>query len=213
MVARRESLLTASAVKLYGRVIRGLNIDVDDARNELGANRFLREQLEADSDSDGKYAPPRLARIYGFSYFGRYTALSRPAIFLIHGKGHPAAPRATAVVQNVEEQPGTLAIDPKPGPEAEDKPELPFERADFRDPDTSARYATGPNSVDFSGQAVKCCEFSSDIRVWEYDRGDFSLRLDIDSGPLERILIDREEAGDEMPYFRGAKTRLRTPGD
>ena len=40
--------------------------------------------------------------------------------------------------------------------------------------------------------------------VWEYDRGDFSLRLDIDSGPLERILIDAEQGADDtMPYFRG----------
>ena len=53
---------------------------------------------------------------------------------------------------------------------------------------------------------MKCCEFSSDIRVWEYDRGDFSLRLDIDSGPLERILIDAELGSDDtMPYFRGAE--------
>ena len=54
MVASRESLLTASAVKLYGRVIAGLSVNVANARNELGANMFLRQQLEA--------AEPQLAR-------------------------------------------------------------------------------------------------------------------------------------------------------
>ena len=73
MVASRESLLTASAVKLYGRVIAGLSVNVANARNELGANMFLRQQLEA--------AEPQLARIYGFSYHGSYTALSRPPSF------------------------------------------------------------------------------------------------------------------------------------
>jgi len=214
MVANRESLLTASAVKLYGRVIRGLSIDVHHARNELGANRFLREQLEADHDSNGDFAPPRLARIYGYSYYGRYMALARPAIFLVHGKGAPASPRAIAVVQPDRAQPGTLAVDPVPGVEQEDSPETPFERAAFLDPKTAGRFNTGPDSVDVSGQAVKCCEFSSDIRVWEYDRGDFSLRLDIESGPLERILIDAEQGSeDAMPYFRGQHTRLRGPGE
>ena len=31
---------------------------------------------------------------------------------------------------------------------------------------------------------------AGDIMVWEYDRADFSLRLDVESGPLERILIE-----------------------
>jgi hypothetical protein len=193
MVATRESLLTPFAVKLYGREIRGLAVDVEGARDELGANRFLREQLAAG-------VQPRLARIYGFSYFGRYTPLSRPAIFLVHGEGVPASPRAPIVAQRRAEEDGRLAIDPLPGEGA-------------NDPKTTARFSTGPNSVDISGQAVKCCEFSSDLQVWEYDRGDFSLRLDIDSGPLERILIDAEQGADDtMPYFRGQHTRMRGPG-
>ncbi len=159
MVATRESLLTASAVKLYGRVIQGLNIDVAGARNELGANMFLRNQLDAATH-------PHLARIYGFSYEGRYTPLSRPAIFLVHGDGTPAV-----------------------------------------DGDSAAQ------PVDLTGKAYGTGIFASDIMVWEYDRGDFSLRLDVNSGPLERILIDAEERGEAPPYFRESKTRLRGPGE
>ena len=158
MVATRESLLTPSAIKLYGRIIDGLSVNVAKARNELGGNKFLREQLERPKDEP----QPGLARIYGYSYFGRYTALARPAVFLVHGVGEPAPPAAP-----------------------------------------------GPNTVDTSGQAFDCGLFSSDMMVWEYDRGDFSLRLDIDSGPLEQILIEVEEELDDMPYFRGAHTRFR----
>ncbi len=193
MVATRELLLTPSAVKLYGRVVAGLAIDVENARDELGANRFLRAQLAAGTK-------PQLARIYGFSYFGRYTPLARPAIFLVHGDGVPASPRAPIVSQRKADDSGALAIDPPPG-------------SGTNDPATTGRFSTGPTSVDSSGQAVKCCEFSSDLLVWEYDRGDFSLRLDIDSGPLERLLVDAElGADDSMPYFRGQHTRMRGPG-
>ena len=159
MVASRESLLTASAVKLYGRVIAGLSVNVANARNELGANMFLRQQLEA--------AEPQLARIYGFSYHGSYSALSRPTIFLVHGGGEPA----------------------------------------------SVGHPDAPQSIDLTGKAYNCCDFAADIMVWEYDRGDFSLRLDIDSGPLERILIDAEERSEAPAYFRESKTRLRGPGE
>jgi hypothetical protein len=184
-----------------------LNIDVENARNELGANKFLRGQLDQKVD-------PRLARIYGYSYFGRYTALARPSIFLVHGRGEPVYPRAVSVVQTVPDvaanTPGKFTIDPPPGPEPSEDPKI---APNSTPRDDLARFNPAAVSVDVSGQAVDCCEFSSDIRVWEYDRGDFSLRLDVDSGPLERILIDRDEGGEEMPYFRSSRTRLRGPND
>ena len=202
---RRETLLTASSIRLYGRIIQGLQIDLEGARLELGGNRFLREQLDR-PDGDPQ---PALARIYGYSYYGQYTALTRPAIFLIHGNGRPASPRAPAVVQVDPKTPGTLAVDPAPGKEGDPDDTV----IDLLDAKTTGRLGTGPNRVDLSGQAATIAEFAADIRVWEYDRADFSLRLDIDSGPLERILIEREDGGEEMPYFRGQRTRLRGPGE
>jgi hypothetical protein len=161
MVSKGETLLFASAVKLYGRVVEGLEIKLDQARSELGANQFLRQQLDPTANSA---AAPQLARIYGFSYAGRYTPLSRPALFLVHGGG-------TAI-------------------------------------------PTDAVTTDISGQADNRREFLSDIKVWEYDRGDFSLRLDLDSGPLERLLIDAEDRRDDAPpYFRGAHVRTRGPGE
>lgn len=205
MLSRQETLLSPSSIRLYGRIIKGLEIDLEGARQELGGNRFLREQLERPEGEP----QPALARIYGYSYFGSYTALSRPAIFLVHGRGVRASPRAPAVVQAEEGKPGTLAVDPKPT----EKDVEPIEGPQFLDPGTLGRLSTGPSRVDITGQAETSGEFANDIRVWEYDRGDFTLRLDIDTGPFERLLIDREEGGEEMPYFRQRKTRLRGPGE
>lgn len=197
MVSQRESLLSPSAVKLYGRVILGLAINVEDARDELGGNKFLRNQLAPETQ-------PRLARIYGFSYFGKYQPLGQPAIFLVHGDGAPASPRVTALIVKDDAIDATLTIR---SPDRE-KPTDPL------DPENVARFSSGTVSADISGQAAQCCDFAFDIRVWEYDRGDFSLRLDIDSGPLERILIDAEQAGeDRMPYFGSRIQRRRGPGE
>ena len=52
MVSRGETLLSPSSVKLYGRVVKGLTISLEDARDELGNNRFLRNQLDRDLNGE-----------------------------------------------------------------------------------------------------------------------------------------------------------------
>jgi hypothetical protein len=54
-------------------------------------------------------------------------------------------------------------------------------------------------NLDIAGVIAKEWEFSesltpgdqklNDLRVWEYDKGDFSIRMDIETGPLEQILL------------------------
>jgi hypothetical protein len=67
----------------------------------------------------------------------------------------------------------------------------------------------GKSSVDQGGVAAKDWEFAgdADLRYWEYDKGDFSLRLDTEAGPFEQILLqaslragaaDRSGAGLEI---------------
>jgi uncharacterized protein YjbI with pentapeptide repeats len=58
---------------------------------------------------------------------------------------------------------------------------------------------TQPSTVDQSGVTGRDWDFSgpldpakpavSDIFYWEYEKGDFSLRLDTEAGPLEQILL------------------------
>ena len=51
-------------------------------------------------------------------------------------------------------------------------------------------------TVDSSGVVARDWEFASsaagakDLRMWEYDKGDFSIRLDIETGPFEQILLE-----------------------
>ena len=146
-----ETLLTATGIKLYGRLELGLTLNAPGTGGQLGANNFLANQLNAKGAT--------LARIYGFSYEGHYYDLPMPAIFVVHGPGSPV--------------------------------------------DVGAR---DRSTVDTSGVITKEWEFSSrpgtpgsgnkaavvgppDLMMWEYDKGDFSLRLDIESGPLEQILL------------------------
>jgi hypothetical protein len=48
-------------------------------------------------------------------------------------------------------------------------------------------------TLDMAGVLAKEWEFSdsdaADVRVWEYDKGDFSMRMDIETGQFEQILL------------------------
>jgi hypothetical protein len=55
--------------------------------------------------------------------------------------------------------------------------------------------ANNRTDVDSSGVVAREWEFADndpavkDLKMWEYEKGDFSLRLDIESGPFEQILL------------------------
>jgi hypothetical protein len=55
----------------------------------------------------------------------------------------------------------------------------------------NSRAGRAPADADRTGVASSPGSFSEDIRVWTYDKGDFSLRLDPDTGTLEQILLER----------------------
>src|SRR5262245_46793021 len=79
-----ETLLSQSTVKLYGRVLDGVDLKWKSASFTTGKgdNGLLSKQLKyPGSDAPG------LARIYAFSFEGSFYNLPRPAIFLVHGKG------------------------------------------------------------------------------------------------------------------------------
>lgn len=51
-------------------------------------------------------------------------------------------------------------------------------------------------TVDQWGVIAKIDRFADDVRVWDYDKEDFSLRIDIVSGPLSEIALEPAMAGD-----------------
>ena len=57
-------------------------------------------------------------------------------------------------------------------------------------------------SVAVTGLATEPPEFSADLLSWTLDQSDFSLRLELDVGPIERILLEMELGPDQQraPY-------------
>ena len=51
-------------------------------------------------------------------------------------------------------------------------------------------------TVDHWGVVAKIDRFADDVFVWDYDKEDFSLRIDIVSGPLSEIALEPAMAGD-----------------
>jgi hypothetical protein len=51
-------------------------------------------------------------------------------------------------------------------------------------------------TVDQWGVVAKIDRFADDVLVWDYDKEDFSLRIDIVSGPFSEIALEPAMAGD-----------------
>jgi hypothetical protein len=162
-----ETLLTPSSIKLFGRVVSSLTYHNDTAGTGLGDNKFLQRQLEARGEN-----PPTLARIYAFSFEGAYYELPRPPIFLVHGPGTPVGNWA---------HPSTIA---QAGVAAKDW-DFSGNSALSADSPPAARSAGGSESR----AAAAPPPSATDVHYWEYEKGDFSLRLDVDAGPFEQILL------------------------
>ena len=54
------------------------------------------------------------------------------------------------------------------------------------------RLARSPGRLSRTGLGVHSGSFSMDLKVWAYDKGDFSMRLDVETGTLEHILLSTE---------------------
>jgi hypothetical protein len=182
-----ENLRAPTGIKLYGRMMEDLSVTpVKAPPAGLGDNKFLAHQLTKEG---GK---PGLARIYGFSYEGQYYDLPKPAIFLVHNEGTRAGP-APPEFPDPDKK--------KPDPDKKKK-----DNDDFR------KGAVSPGTVDESGVPRKDWNFADDICYWEYDKGDFSIRLDISTGPLEQILLETELRTEAMQlHYSGKKARMRPP--
>lgn len=167
-MAYRETLLSVSAVYLFGRLVSDVQVagavdsDDDDRPPRNGDNNFLRRQVRNNNAA--------LARIYAFSFEGAMYELDRPSLFIVHGGGQ----------------------DPDaPGPA----------NADL------ALLGRSPGRVTKTGVGRQAGSFSRDMRVWVYDKGDFSVRMDVETGTFERILLDAELDDDRSSGGRSGSGR------
>jgi hypothetical protein len=95
-------------------------------------------------------------------------------------------------------------------------------------PEQGSRAPTDPSRT---GVAAAEFQFSNDMRVWSYDKADFTVRMDVETGMLEQVLLDAYFGGDEGAFVSGSKvsgskvsgskvsgskvrgSKLRGPGD
>jgi len=117
-----------------------------------GRNNLLDSQLDLSA---------QFARIYGFAYEGTYYELPEPTVFLVHGKGEPAAA-------------------------------------------ASGVNARSPLEPSKSGVAAADYQVADGIMVWNYDKADYSIRMDVMTGMLEQILLDIY-FGFDSPAVGGAR--------
>lgn len=64
-----------------------------------------------------------------------------------------------------------------------------------------------PSPTNRSGLNREGSPFSTEMRVWVYDRADFTVRLDTDTGPFDALLLDFELGGSiETNSMHGASS-------
>jgi len=69
-----------------------------------------------------------------------------------------------------------------------------------------------PIAVETSGIPATPDKFASDLKFWAYDKADLSVRLDVETGMLEQILLERELQGDRTRMTSGFNVRSTTSG-
>ncbi len=68
------------------------------------------------------------------------------------------------------------------------------------------RVSRAPAEADRTGVAATSATFSEDMQMWSYDKSDFSIRLDVESGPFEQILL--EASSNPRGSYSGAEARI-----
>ena len=146
-----ETLLDASKVVLFGFVMDDLKhqpLSAKSAKDEKGVGNT---HLLADQLNNG--TGTKFARIYGYSYVGKYYELEVPTILLVHGNG--------TLVKNL--------------------------------------------NAELTAIAAQDFDFAGTLKSWAYDQADFSIRLDMSSGPLSQLLLDPEGDGGGGVAVSGAR--------
>jgi hypothetical protein len=210
-----SNLMMPSRILLYGRKMKGISIDVSvfDAGTGgipgLGSNRFLREQF--DPSEIGNHAAC-FAMIYGFEFEAHYYDLMAPTIMLVHGEGMEqdrgrkvvAATAAAAAATNAtRDSVVAAAFAATDGAGAAEIAAAVAAEAAAQEECTAADVAAAAAEAAAAAPYIGRVEepflgFADNVRIWPYDKADFSLRLDPCSGPLESILVEAEFDDSEM---------------
>lgn len=183
-----ETLLSISNVILYGRPLPELAIDRSKQLEPPVSGPDQESDEPAVTEPPG--APPRkgdnnfLAR----QLFAPEARFARIYAFSYEGHYYDLAKPAIFLVHGPGSDPEAFRPDAAP---------------------PNARLDRAPADADRTGVAATCRSFSHDMRAWSYDKGDFSIRLDPETGPLEQILLATELKPEmAQTYYSGQHARI-----
>jgi len=57
-------------------------------------------------------------------------------------------------------------------------------------PPTLPHRARAPRDTDLTGLAALSFDFADELKVWSYDSADYTIRMDVDTGMFEQVLLD-----------------------
>ncbi|MGH6891817.1 MAG: hypothetical protein ACREEP_06130 [Dongiaceae bacterium] len=181
-----ETLLSLSRVLLYGRVVTDLVIQYAPQGTAPVPNSSViaPPRLGANNFLDSQLAAGQIAP----KDVDQQAKFARIYGFSFEGYYYDLPKPALFLVHGD----GTLAEGPDPSTNFENQ-----------------RFSRAPSSADRTGLGSQTGSFARDMRVWTYDKGDFSIRLDALTGPLEQILLDTELSGDRLKTQIGAAAMMR----
>ena len=197
-----ETLLTPSRVLLYGREILDLKITrtgnpdnpeerLEPPDNPAPAVSGLEQTPDPDQPTSYPGELPRKGRnSFLEKQLGAPEArFARIYAFTYEGHYYELSRPALFLVHGPGSDPEAL----RPGP---GRPE--------------GRYDRAPADADRIGVARTSASYAEDMRVWSYDKGDFSIRFDIETGPFQEILLEAEVKSERLQmHYSGDRLRLR----
>jgi len=71
--------------------------------------------------------------------------------------------------------------------------------------------AVNKKTLELTGLAATASDFATDLLVWAYDKSDMSVRLDVETGTLDQILLDAESRSNKSASS-GYNVRLGSSG-
>ena len=82
--------------------------------------------------------------------------------------------------------------------------ELASQKGKEQSEDNPSNRSRAPRDPSIGGMAAANFQFADDIRVWNYDKADYTIRMDVASGMFEQVLLDAT-LGDGSFGVSGAK--------
>lgn len=77
--------------------------------------------------------------------------------------------------------------------------------------DSAPNKSRAPRHTLLTGLATADFDFADDIRVWSYDKSDYTVRMDVETGRFEQLVLEAELDEDEIAGFSGGQ-RARVGG-